>query len=187
MRNITKIYVHTLAVTPDENGEIRDSTMAAVRRYHMGVRGWSDAGYHFLIRYGGEVETGRPIHRAGAGVKGDNRNSIHIAFSGHGDFKPLTPEQKESFVALAGELCDEYGLDPMTDIVGHREFWTSRQLQTAKTCPGKLVNMDELRVATTDAMIEPEVEGVGDVGEDDTPRRAYDGVLSVPWNVSVAP
>ena len=44
--------------------------------------GWSDIGYHYLIKLDGTVQEGRPINKIGAHVGGHNRDSIGIAYVG---------------------------------------------------------------------------------------------------------
>ena len=126
MREINKIIIHCTA-TP----EGRDVGVAEVRDWHVGHNGWSDIGYHYLITLNGTVEIGRPESKAGAHVKGQNKNSIGIAYAGgmDKDYKEpkdtRTPEQKEALIWLVNELKDKY---PGSTVHGHNEF-------SAKACP----------------------------------------------------
>ena len=126
MREINKIIIHCTA-TP----ECRDVGVAEVRDWHVGHNGWSDIGYHYLITLNGTVEVGRPESRTGAHVKGQNKNSIGVAYSGGMDkaYKEpkdtRTPEQKEALIWLVKELKDKY---PGSTVHGHNEF-------SAKACP----------------------------------------------------
>ena len=100
MRKINKAIVHCTA-TP----EGRHTTVEDVRRWHLD-RGWSDIGYHYLIYLDGTVHEGRPIEIQGAHTKGQNKNSIGIAYVGGIDkvnFKAKdtrTEEQKEAVVDM---------------------------------------------------------------------------------------
>jgi N-acetylmuramoyl-L-alanine amidase len=52
-----------------------------IREWHL-ARGWSDIGYHFVIRRDGTVETGRQIDQIGAHARGHNEGSIGICLVG---------------------------------------------------------------------------------------------------------
>ena len=125
MRTINKVIVHCTA-TP----ECRHTTVEDVRRWHLD-RGWSDIGYHYLVYLDGTVHEGRPIEIQGAHTKGQNKNSIGIAYVGGIDkdtFKPKdtrTDEQKEALVDMLEFFKIAY---PEITIHGHNEF-------ASKACP----------------------------------------------------
>ena len=126
MRCIDTIVIHCTA-TP----EGRDVSAADVKRWHT-AKGWSDIGYHFLIRLDGTIETGRPIERQGAHVRGYNAHTVGVAYAGGTDAngKPadtLTQAQYAAIVRLVEELRDSYG---WMDVCGHRDFPGVR-----KACP----------------------------------------------------
>lgn len=79
-----------------------DVSAAEINRWHMQERGWSEIGYHFLIRADGTIEMGRPVSKTGAHAKGRNAHSIGIALTGVDIF---TPEQIVSLNKLVEELC----------------------------------------------------------------------------------
>ena len=125
MRQITRIIIHNTA-TP----EGRDVTISEVRRWHI-ARGFKDVGYHFLIRLGGTVETGRPIEQVGAHVKGFNSDSIGIAYAGgcDADMKPKdtrTVSQRCALRDLVAKLQKQF---PNATVHGHNEF------DKGKACP----------------------------------------------------
>lgn len=132
MRTIRKIIIHCSA-TPDG----RDVSAEEIRRWHLD-RGWSDIGYHFVIRLDGTVERGRPIEKVGAHCKGHNADSIGICYVGGMDYKgkrskdTRTPEQKKALVQLVQELSRTYA--PVT-VHGHNEF-------SDKDCPSFNVQTD---------------------------------------------
>lgn len=64
----------------------------------------------------------------GAHARGHNSYSIGICLVGDGD-PPVTPRQLVCLVNLCAALCIVYRLDPMTDIVGHRDLCPTE-------CPG---------------------------------------------------
>ena len=71
MRNIDRIVLHCSA-TP----EGKDYSVETIRDWHVNGRGWSDIGYHYVIRLDGSVELGRPIDKIGAHVKGHNKTIL---------------------------------------------------------------------------------------------------------------
>jgi len=88
-RKIDTIFIHCSDTRTDQNFGVKD-----FRKWHMEERGWSDVGYHYVIRLNGTIEEGRPLHRIGAHAgKRHNSGSIGICFEGG-----LTP---------AGEKWDE--------------------------------------------------------------------------------
>lgn len=125
MRKISKIIIHCTA-TP----EGREVTKKDLYKWHVTERGWSDIGYHFFIDLKGDVHECRPIERTGAHTKGNNSDSIGIAYAG-GMTKDMklakdtrTKEQKDALLNLLCELKDTYG----GVIYGHRDF-------SSKECP----------------------------------------------------
>lgn len=126
MRKINKIVVHCTATK-----EGRDHSVEEVRSWHR-QRGWSDIGYHFLIRLDGTVEHGRPIEQAGAHAKNNNKKSIGIVYVGglSDNLKPKdtrTDAQKEALISLIRDLKQEH---PTAEILGHRDLPGVR-----KACP----------------------------------------------------
>lgn len=125
MRKLTKIILHCSA-TPAE----RDVDAAEIRRWHRD-RGWSDIGYHFVVRLDGTVEIGRSIEKIGAHCKGHNADSIGICYVGGLNYKgkrsadTRTPEQKLALIKLVRQLRQEHG--PL-ELHGHNEF-------SDKDCP----------------------------------------------------
>ena len=125
MRKINKVIVHCTA-TPED----RHTTVEDVKRWHLD-RGWSDIGYHYLVYLDGTVHEGRPVEIQGAHTKGQNKNSIGIAYVGGIDkvnFKAKdtrTEEQKEALVDMLEFFKIAY---PEVTIHGHNEF-------ASKSCP----------------------------------------------------
>ena len=76
MRAIHTIVVHCSATPKSHNIGAKE-----IREWHL-AKGWSDNGYHYVIRRNGKRELGRPITKIGAGVKGHNRGAIHICIVG---------------------------------------------------------------------------------------------------------
>lgn len=77
MRYIDTIAVHCSATRPDLDWGVDE-----LRRIHVDDNGWSDVGYHEIIRRSGIIEFGRPYERLGAHVRGHNKTSIAIVLIG---------------------------------------------------------------------------------------------------------
>lgn len=103
--------------------------------------GWMDIGYHVVIRYNGELEFGRAYTSSGAHCRdmGMNSKSIGVCFSGHGDIRDFTKEQKNSFQLWYNDVAYKKYNILVKNVWGHRETGAN------KTCPGTKVSMDNLR------------------------------------------
>jgi len=124
MREIKRFIIHCSATPPS-----MDIGAEEIRQWHLD-RGWSDIGYHHVIRRDGIVEGGRQHETVGAHVKGHNGDSIGICVVGGvnaaGDPDcNFTYRQWESLLDLMDELMREY---PESTVHGHREF-------ANKACP----------------------------------------------------
>ena len=94
-------------------------------------RGWSEIGYHYVIRRSGEVEAGRPENKPGAHVAGHNTGSIGICLVGGKarardnpcNFTRQQWSALENFVRI---LTLEY---PQAEVLGHTD------LDAGKSCP----------------------------------------------------
>lgn len=123
--NPSRITVHCSA-----SRKGRYLTAFELRKFHTDPpplgRGWSDLGYHFVIRTDGVVDTGRSIDKQGAHVKGHNSNNIGICLIGGLDRsgKPANTYSHAQFhalYALIRELCAKYKI-PFTEVCGHRDY-----------------------------------------------------------------
>lgn len=125
MRKINKIIVHCTA-TP----EGREVTKEDLKKWHVDERGWSDIGYHFFIDLQGDLHECRPIERTGAHCKGQNFDSIGIAYAGGSDKdgNPKDTRTKIQKAALEDFLCYLKVLYSEAKIYGHRDF-------SKKACP----------------------------------------------------
>jgi len=118
MRDINLIVIHCSATTPDE-----DIGVTEIRRWHL-AQGWSDIGYHYVIRRDGTIENGRPVEIEGAHVKGFNANSIGICLVGGVNTRDKAEKNftREQFNALAEFLERLRAQYPNTRICGHRDL-----------------------------------------------------------------
>lgn len=104
-----------------------------IRRWHVDGNGWSDIGYHYVIRRSGELELGRPVAKMGAHAKGHNGDSIGICMVGgisDNDGNPVpdanfAAAQYETLEKACSQLNSKFSIQR---IVGHRDIST-------KSCP----------------------------------------------------
>lgn len=129
-RHINKIIIHCAATKP-----AMDVGVEEIRQWHTRSKpqgnGWTDVGYHFVIRRNGVVETGRPLEQSGAHTSGHNSNSIGICLVGGLAADGKTPENnftEAQWAALEELVRGFHARYPSAAIHGHNEF-------AAKACP----------------------------------------------------
>jgi N-acetylmuramoyl-L-alanine amidase len=137
------LFLHTAAFT-------RPAGVKEIRAWHL-ARGWSDIGYHWVIRKSGDIEVGRSHAYAGAHVAGANSRSLGICMEGHGDYEPWTLKQGTALGEFAVDLMARYEI-PARNVLGHREVnrlidvgEVGDQYRTSKSCPGGMIDMDVVR------------------------------------------
>ena len=130
----THIVLHTLAF--DGNAGIKE-----VDRWHR-ERGFNSVGYHYIIRRDGTLESGRAENVAGAHCRagGYNSKSLGVAFEGHGDNERWTTAQWDTLRKCFVFWRLKYAIEP-NNVIGHREAPDN------KSCPGELINMEEVRTS----------------------------------------
>lgn len=126
MREINLIVIHAAATPPG-----MDVGVEEIRRWHVDERGWSDIGYHYVIRRDGRFEAGRPIERQGAHARGYNENSIGVCLVGGVDEDGnadcnYTAFQWTQLAILIEGLMKAY---PDAEVLGHRDLGSN------KACP----------------------------------------------------
>lgn len=137
-RPIRSILTHCTAT--DEKSDIG---VKEVRAWHL-KEGWSDIGYHFLIRLDGTIEIGRDLNKVGAHVKDFNTNSVGTVYAGglrKGKASDTrTPTQKSALHALHAKLKNAF--PPINEIAGHRDKSPDRnkngiieRFEWIKECP----------------------------------------------------
>ena len=129
MRDLNRIILHCSATK-----EGKDFSVDTIRDWHVNGRGWSDIGYHWVIRLDGSIEVGRPLEKSGANTKGHNKDSVGVCYIGgcDADGKPkdtMNPEQEKAWRMIVLSLRTLYG--DLT-IHGHNEF-------ASKACPSFIV------------------------------------------------
>ena len=125
-RTYETIILHCSATPPS-----MDIGAMVIDKMHR-ARGWSQCGYHYVIRRNGKVERGRHISLQGAHAKGHNAYSIGCVYIGGIDEngKPednITDKQRQSFVKLVSNLRRVFGT---LNVIGHRDL-----PNVAKACP----------------------------------------------------
>ena len=139
MREIKKVVIHCTD-SPDS----LDIGCKEIRQWHTdpprfvdgvnkGGRGWSDIGYHYVIRRTGSIERGRDDSVPGAHVKGHNSDSIGIVWVGRDD---IDSRQQQSLLNIVRVMMNLYDLS-IDDVYGHNELYPG------KTCPN--LDMDRFR------------------------------------------
>ncbi|MBP2653366.1 MAG: N-acetylmuramoyl-L-alanine amidase [Firmicutes bacterium] len=88
-----------------------------VHRQHLNL-GWAGIGYHYVIRFDGTIERGRPRDAIGSHAQGLNYCSVGISLSGNCQDNEPTAEQIEVLPKLLADLKDNW---PDAQIIGHRE------------------------------------------------------------------
>lgn len=122
MRTINTIVLHCTATK-------QNATIKSILKYWKTVKRWKTPGYHYLITATGEIEYIWPIRLPSNGVKGHNKDSIHIGYIGGIDqnnkaIDNRTPKQIAAQVKILKELKK---LLPNAKIKGHNEFKTQKQ------------------------------------------------------------
>lgn len=123
MREIKKIILHYSETPATWDGGVEE-----IRAWHK-ERGFTDIGYHYVIRKNGDIQAGRGLEWAGAHCKGQNEKSIGICYIGGEDEKDdRTQMQRQALLDLIYSLKTVF---PQHDITvhGHNEF-------SNKKCPG---------------------------------------------------
>lgn len=116
-----RIIVHCSA-TPD-NSKI-DYGIKHITLWHK-ARGWRTCGYHEIIKRNGDCEFGRFYEEQGAGVKGYNKDTIHLCLIGTVLFAKKQIKQLSHTIEL---ICVIYDIS-IENIYCHNEFTKK------KTCP----------------------------------------------------
>ncbi len=128
-RKSTKyVVIHCSATRPSMDVGVKD-----IRQWHL-AQGWSDIGYHYVIKRDGTVQKGRSETEVGAHVANFNASSIGICMVGgvnQKDFRvPENNFTREQFAALKDLVAVLVRKYPSAVIMGHRDF-----PKVNKACP----------------------------------------------------
>lgn len=99
-RAISKIVLHSTSTN-------FDISMAELSDYHTS-KCFDSVGFHFLVRYDGSIERGRPLDRPSAEVFGHGTDSIDIAYSGASTRHTHTEQQTATLKELLSELARHF-------------------------------------------------------------------------------
>lgn len=115
----------------------------AIRKYHINNNGFKEIGYHAGIELVGdyyEILIGRLENENGAHCPQSGMNRVGIGICCVGNFDVTLPpkEQWEKCLLLCRSIMARYGI-PRENVLGHNE------LNPAKSCPGKLWDMNKFR------------------------------------------
>ena len=111
--------MHCSATKPSQ-----DIGAAEIRRWHVEDNGWSDIGYHQVIRRNGAIELGRDLKVSGAHVVGYNKLSVGVCLVGgvNADGAPENNFTPEQFDSLRLTLDYWKRIYPDARVMGHRDF-----------------------------------------------------------------
>ena len=112
MREIKYIVLHCTA-TP------KNTTVQSIMNHWSNVLGWKSPGYHYIITPNGTEVQLADISKQTNGVKGYNKNSIHISYIGGQFADDRTPDQKRAMLELVRKFKLIY---PKAQILGHCDF-----------------------------------------------------------------
>jgi N-acetylmuramoyl-L-alanine amidase len=126
-RPIKYIAIHCTASQPT-------ATVAAIQRHWKDTLGWKSPGYHLLIEPNGTIHRLMDFNRIANGVRGFNKESIHISYIGGitKEGKPIdnrTDAQKKAILLCINEVI-EWADNKFLIIQGHRDFPNAN-----KACP----------------------------------------------------
>jgi len=99
-----------------------DVSAKEIDRWHK-ERGWTEIGYHFVIRKDGSIEKGRDINKIGAHAKNPSpsrNNRVGIALTGYDEF---TEEQYKALGKLLKQLEIQYAEGHHQDCPGEGFDW----------------------------------------------------------------
>ena len=117
--DITMIVVHCAATKLS-----MDIGAAEITDWHVNDNGWSDIGYHHVIRLDGRIEDGRREDTQGAHAKAVNARSLGVCMVGGMDDNGgpdcnFSFAQYDALDGLLRNICERH--PTITEIVGHRE------------------------------------------------------------------
>lgn len=126
-RPIKYIALHCTATS-------QNTSVMAIQRYWRDSLKWKSPGYHLLIEANGTIHRLMDFNGIANGVRGFNKESIHISYIGGVDKKgkPVdnrTAVQKEAILKCIKEVI-EWSDNKCLIIQGHRDFPNAN-----KACP----------------------------------------------------
>lgn len=126
MNKPKSVILHCSAT--DDEGDLIGAD--EIRKWHVYENGWTDIGYHYVVRRTGIIQKGRAEEVYGAHTYGHNQNTLGVCYVG--TYKPSIM-QLESLIKLYFLFKNKYKIGYL-DWHGHRDF-------SNKECPGFDVNL----------------------------------------------
>lgn len=132
MKENRRLVIHVSATPPS-----MDIGAAEIRQWHLD-KGWSDIGYHWVLRRDGVLELGRDldgdgnvVEEVGAHAYGFNRDSLGLCIVGgvDEDGKPDVNFTQAQWRTLSSWVNTLRGRFLGLEVVGHRD------LDPGKACP----------------------------------------------------
>lgn len=133
----------------------KKASASDIHRWHK-QRGWSGAGYHFLVRKDGEIYRLRPEKYIGAHASGSNSDSLGICFEGDFETEKMGDKQKKSGKELVAYLKKKYGI---SKVQRHKDVGST-------SCPGKNFPFSEIAGASGSVSVSTEKEESGSLKVD---------------------
>lgn len=147
----TKIMVHCLATPPSwGQGKTAEQMVDEVRLWHTNPkphgRGWSDIAYAEIIDYEGRRAKGRDLNNdgstfddTGAGARGHNKDTIHIALAGgqwpDGRWGERTDKFSDHFTPVQDRALRE-AIAEINRLAGRKlEVLGHNEIDPNKSCP----------------------------------------------------
>lgn len=118
-----RIVIHCSAGAPTQRAA--DIVAYHLRPRAQGGRGWSVAGYHYIIEADGRVVPVVAEDRVANGAAGYNADSIHVCYTGGVDAagRPADTRTEAQREALRRLVADIRGRRPeISSVVGHRDL-----------------------------------------------------------------
>lgn len=122
------------------------SDFAAIKKFHVEVRGWSDIGYHLVLEMANceaIVTKGRPYSKSGAHCPGKNTKSIGICTVGNFELETMDARVKARLIEVIRGVAELYGI-PADHVLGHNEAALPGH---GTACPGRYFPIEEIRQA----------------------------------------
>ncbi|KAJ8368933.1 hypothetical protein SKAU_G00089610 [Synaphobranchus kaupii] len=127
-----RAVIHHTALWPCRGPQDCLAQLRHIQKMHMHERDFHDIGYNFLIGGDGTVYEGRGWGVVGAHAKGNNHDSLGIAFMGNFNDETPSPAALSSTKKLLQCGVSLGYLHPAYILLGHRDL--------AKTeCPGNIL------------------------------------------------
>ena len=127
-REIKYIVIHHSASPIDR------TTPERIRKWHVEDNGWSDIGYHYIIKNDATVYKARPENRRGAHSPPRNKDSIGICVVGNYENEVPRKPMMDTLETFINRLLETHNLT-WNEVTWHKNW-------QATACPGeKLVEV----------------------------------------------